>query len=49
VPKRLCRRFVETAGLVEVEAERLVVRFGRRSHNPIRRAAALDRDAPAIP
>jgi hypothetical protein len=48
-PKQLYRRFVETAGLVEVEANRVVVRFDRRSHNPILRAAALDRDAPAIP
>ena len=48
-PKQLYRRFVETAGLVEVEADRLVVRFDRRSHNPILRAAALDRDAPPIP
>jgi hypothetical protein len=45
----LYRRFVETAGVVEVEADRVVVRFDRRSHNPILRAAALDREAPAIP
>jgi hypothetical protein len=45
----LYRRFVETAGVVEVEADRVVVRFDRRSHNPILREAALDRDAPAIP
>jgi hypothetical protein len=48
-PKQLYRRFVETAGLVEVEAGRVVVRFDRRSHNPILRAAALDREAVAIP
>jgi hypothetical protein len=48
-PKQLYRRFVETAGMVEVEADRVVVRFDRRSHNPILREAALDRDAPAIP
>jgi hypothetical protein len=47
--KQLYRRFVETAGLVEVEADRVVVRFDRRSHNPILRAAALDRGAPAVP
>jgi hypothetical protein len=47
-PKQLYRRFVETAGLVEVEADRVVVRFDRRSHNPTLREAALDRDAPAI-
>ena len=48
-PKQLYRRFVETAGLVEVEADRVVVRLDRRSHNPILREAALDRDAPGIP
>ena len=48
-PKQLYRRFVETAGSVEVEADRVVVRFDRRSHNPILREAALDRDAPGIP
>jgi hypothetical protein len=48
-PKQLYRRFVESAGLVEVEAGRVVVRFDRRSHNPILREAALDRDAPVIP
>jgi len=48
-PKQLYRRFVETAGSVEVEAGRVVVRFDRRSHNPILREAALDRDAPPIP
>jgi hypothetical protein len=48
-PKQLFRRFVETAGSVEVEADRVLVRFDRRSHNPILRAAALDREAPAIP
>jgi hypothetical protein len=48
-PKQLYRRFVETAGLVEVEADRVVVRLDRRSHNPILREAALDQDAPGIP
>ena len=48
-PKQLYRRFVETAGTVEVEEGGVAVRFDRRSHNPILHAAALDRDAPAIP
>jgi hypothetical protein len=47
--KQLYRRFVETAGSVEVDADRLVVRFDRRSHNPILREAVLDRDTPGIP
>jgi hypothetical protein len=48
-PKRLYRHFVETGGDVQVLADRVVVTFDRRSHNPILRQAALDRDAPAIP
>jgi hypothetical protein len=48
-PKQLYRKFVETSGVVEIEAERVVVHFDRRSHNPILREAALDGSAPAIP
>jgi hypothetical protein len=48
-PKQLYRRFVETGGVVEVQADRLVVHFDKRSHNPILREAALDRDCPPIP
>jgi hypothetical protein len=40
---------VETAGSVEVRADRVVIHFDRRSHNPILREAALDRDCPPIP
>src|SRR5207248_3660789 len=47
-PKQLYRRFVETGGVVEVEADRLVVHFDKRSHNPILREAALDRDSSSI-
>src|SRR5215470_5313287 len=48
-PKQLYRWFVETGGVVEVEANRVVVRFDKRSHNPILREAALDRDCPGVP
>ena len=48
-PKQLYRRFVETGGVVEVQAERIVVRFDKRSHNPILREAALDRECPGVP
>jgi hypothetical protein len=49
-PKQLYRKFIETGGLVEVAPNRrLVVIFDRRSHNPILREAALDRDSPTIP
>ena len=48
-PKQLYRLFVETAGTVKVEEKEIIVRFDRRSHNPILREAALDRDAAPIP
>jgi hypothetical protein len=48
-PKQLFRTFVETGGVVEVQADRVVVTLDRRSHNPILRQAALDKEAPAIP
>ena len=48
-PKQLYRRFVETGGVVEIEADRVVVRFDKRSHNPILREASLDRECPSIP
>jgi hypothetical protein len=47
-PKQLYRRFVETAGVVEVGADRVTVWFDKRSHNPILREAALDRDCPPV-
>ena len=48
-PKQLYRRFVETAGVVEVEAEQIVVSFDKRSHNPLLREATLDGQCPLIP
>lgn len=48
-PKQLYRRFVETGGVVEIQAERLVVHFDKRSHNPLLREAGLDRDSPPVP
>jgi hypothetical protein len=48
-PKQLYRRFVETAGTVTIQNDRLIVAFDRRSHNPILREAALDRDSVPIP
>ena len=48
-PKQLFRRFIETGGVVAVEAERIVVHFEKRCHNPILREAALDRGCPGIP
>jgi hypothetical protein len=48
-PKQLYRRFVETGGTVEIQGDRITVTFDRRSHNPILREAALDREPIAVP
>jgi hypothetical protein len=48
-PKQRFRRFVETAGRVNVEEGRVVVRFDKRSHNPVLREAALDSNPIPIP
>jgi hypothetical protein len=48
-PKQLYRQFVETGGRLEVHADRIVVRFDKRAHNPILREAALDKGCPPIP
>ena len=48
-PKQMYRRFVETGGQVEVQPDRIMVRFDRRSHNPILREAELDKGCPPIP
>jgi hypothetical protein len=48
-PKQLNRLFVATQGFITVTPDELIVRFERRSHNPILREAALDRDRAAVP
>jgi hypothetical protein len=48
-PKQLFRKFVETSGTIEIERDRIVVRFDKRSHNPILREAALDQPNQKIP
>jgi hypothetical protein len=48
-PKQLDRRFIETAGTVTIEEDRLAITLDRRCHNPILREAALDRDPMPIP
>jgi hypothetical protein len=48
-PKELYRKFVETAGCIELAADHLTVHFDRRAHNPILREANLERDCPPIP
>jgi hypothetical protein len=48
-PKQLYRKFVETGGQLEIQADRIVVHFDQRAHNPILREAALDKACPPIP
>lgn len=48
-PKKLYRRFVETSGAVDIRPDRILVRFDRRSHNPVLREAVLDQDPVPIP
>jgi hypothetical protein len=48
-PKHLYRRFVETGGTVQIREDGITVIFERRSHNPILRDAALDREPIPIP
>ena len=47
-PKQVYRKFVETSGEVFIAEGRIVVRFDRRSHTPILREAALDREYPPV-
>jgi hypothetical protein len=47
-PKQAYQRFVATGGVVEVQSDRVLVRFDKRAHNPILREAALDRDCPPV-
>jgi hypothetical protein len=48
-PKQLYRCFVETGGVVKTTTDTLIVHFDKRSHNPILREAALDRESQPIP
>jgi hypothetical protein len=47
-PKQLYRRFVATAGSVEIKKDTIEVRFDRRSHNPVINEAKLDGDPQPI-
>lgn len=47
--KQLYRKFVETAGVVEVRPDRVVVRFDKRAHNPLLREAAVGSGTHPVP
>jgi len=48
-PKQLFRKFVETGGVVDIKSNRIVVHFDKRSHNPVLREAALDKEMLTVP
>ena len=48
-PKQLYRRFVETAGSIEIQPKDIQVRFERRSHNPVIRESNFDGGSSPIP
>lgn len=48
-PKQLYRLFVATEGVLGVMPEEIVIRFEKRSHNPILREAALDGQSDPVP
>src|SRR3954465_15539486 len=40
-PARLFRKFVDTPGVIEVTAEKVVVRLSKRAHNPLLKEAGM--------
>ena len=48
-PKQLYRKFVATGGAVEIRADRIVVHFEKRCHNPLLREAELDHPPTRVP
>ena len=48
-PKQLYRKFVATGGAIEIRADRIVVHFEKRCHNPLLREAALDQPDTKVP
>jgi transposase len=48
-PARLFRKFVDTPGLVEVTATEVIVRLGKRAHNPLLKEAGLTKPTAPVP
>jgi hypothetical protein len=48
-PSRLFRKFVETPGYVEVTATEVIVRMGKRAHDPLLKEAGLTKPTPPVP
>ena len=48
-PSRLFRKFVDTPGFVEITATEVIVRLGKRAHNPLLKEAGLTKPTPPVP
>jgi hypothetical protein len=48
-PQRLFRKFIDTAGSVEIEPDQVRVRLSKRVHNPLLKEAGLVGLTPAVP
>jgi transposase len=48
-PGKLFRKFVDTAGRVEIEEDKVRVHLAKRAHNPLLKEAGLARRTPAVP
>jgi transposase len=48
-PARLFRKFVDTPGFVEVTATEVIVRLGKRAHNPLLKEAGLTNPTLPVP
>lgn len=48
-PARLFRKFVDTPGFVEITATEVIVRMGKRAHNPLLKEAGLTRPTRPVP
>ena len=48
-PQKLYRKFIDTTGSIEIEAERVRVRLSKRAHNPLIKEAGLTGLTPPVP
>jgi transposase len=48
-PARLFRKFVDTPGVIEVRADGVVVRLGKRAHNPLLKEAGMTKPTRPVP
>jgi transposase len=48
-PSRLFRKFVDTQGFIEITGKEVVVRLGKRAHNPLLKEAGLTKPTRPVP